>query len=88
MNIRKMETALGSSRKLIYPSESKVYEKLRKSIVTTKTLHKGHVLNEGDLTVKVAYPRGIDALHFYSVIGRILKGDVNADTSLFYENLI
>lgn len=78
---------MGKSEKHMQVSEKACYEKLGKTLVLTRSVPKGQVLQVGDLTVKVAEPKGIDGLELSCAIGRAVKKDMNEDDSLCYSCL-
>ena len=85
--IRNIEQALGNGIKVPSVSESKNITIARKSIVTTKALVKGHVLQAEDLTTKRPGD-GISPMMADNVIGKKLASDVQEDTLLTWEMLV
>ncbi|KAL1506229.1 hypothetical protein ABEB36_005626 [Hypothenemus hampei] len=77
--IRTLETALGSSRKKIQPSELVCFEKLGKSLVYSKNFKIGHVIAKNDLKVKVSLPKGYNAIKYKDVLGKVLICNVIFD---------
>ncbi|XP_017474549.1 PREDICTED: sialic acid synthase [Rhagoletis zephyria] len=74
--------------RIVLPSELPCKIKLGKSIVTAKYLKAGDSLKRSDLCIKVSEPNGIPADHFDSVIGRILKCDIDEDSPILFSHLI
>lgn len=78
---------MGKPEKQMQASEKACYDKLGKTLVLSRTVSKGHALQLGDLTIKVAEPKGIDGLEVARVIGRVVKRDLDEDDSLCYSCL-
>uniref|UniRef100_A0A8D9AMN6 Sialic acid synthase n=2 Tax=Cacopsylla melanoneura TaxID=428564 RepID=A0A8D9AMN6_9HEMI len=80
--IRIIETSRGSPTKRRQPSETPCYLKLGKTIVTARQIKKGAVIEESDLGVKVAEPRGICGSQVESLVGRRSKRNLEPDESI------
>lgn len=85
--IRTLEIALGTSVKQLQSSEMSCYIKLRKSLVVSRAVSKGHKLKGDDLKVKVAEPIGIDASLLDKIIGKVAKKNMQQDETLTAECL-
>ncbi|EGK12910.1 N-acetylneuraminate synthase [Kroppenstedtia eburnea] len=84
--IRHVEKALGTSHKLIRPSEAELKKRVRKGIYACKDLDKGIMLTEEDL----AYLRPlseIEASQFQCVVGRRLNRSIKKGDSLRWSDL-
>lgn len=57
-------------------------DKLQKSLVMGCTKNKGEILYPGDVKIKVAEPKGLNALHFEEVIYKTLVYDKKEDEPL------
>lgn len=57
-------------------------DKLQKSLVMGSTKNKGEILYPGDVKIKVAEPKGLNALHFEEVIYKTLVCDKKEDEPL------
>ncbi|CAH1155220.1 unnamed protein product [Phaedon cochleariae] len=75
-DIRTLEKAMGEPVKILRESEKPCYEKLGKSLVYARPLHKGHTLELSDFHVKVSVPKGIDGSDMMKVVGKKLVGNV------------
>jgi len=79
--IRVVEHAPGTRVKEVRKSEKPFVEKLTKSLCTSKSLTKGHVLTEIDLVTK--HPgTGVSPMLYDEVIGSVLTCDIKNDTIL------
>jgi sialic acid synthase SpsE len=76
---REIEAALLKETKSVTPAELQCAEKLRKSIVFSRDLPAGHVLEEADLAFKCP-GSGVSPLMLDRVVGSILKKGVRIDT--------
>lgn len=75
---REIEASLAKKTKEVTPAEKKCAAKLRKSIVFSRDLPAGHVLEEADLTLKCPGD-GVSPLMLDRVAGSILKKSVRHD---------
>ncbi|GIY42928.1 sialic acid synthase [Caerostris darwini] len=80
--IRKIERAMGCHIKTLQNCEMPCKKKLGKTIVASKFLITGTVLNDSMMDVKVAVISGYDPIMFYDLIGRKLKCDVNEEETI------
>ncbi|SMB89877.1 N-acetylneuraminate synthase [Pasteurella testudinis DSM 23072] len=76
--IRIVEQALGSEEKLVTDSERKNKIVARKSIVADKSIKKGEIFTEQNLTTKRP-GNGISPLHWYSLLGKEAQKDFQED---------
>ncbi|KAM7364340.1 N-acetylneuraminic acid synthase [Cochliomyia hominivorax] len=72
----------------ILPCEMDCRYKLGKSVVASKNLKSGQIIQLQDLCIKVSEPNGISAEYIGSVIGTKLKYDVMRDNPLMWYNII
>lgn len=75
-DIRKLETALGLPKKEFQLSEKACFEKLGKSMVAAKDLHKNDVIESNSIKVKVANPKGMDPTLMNKIIGKVVNVEV------------
>jgi N,N'-diacetyllegionaminate synthase len=76
--IRNIEKALGSFEKKPSPSETPNILVARKSIVASKVIQKGELLNESNLTVKRP-AGGINPMRWSEVLGRVAQKSYDVD---------
>ena len=76
--IRKVELALGSSRKQVSPSERNNIAIVRKSIVAAKPIKRGELFTEENLTTKRP-GNGINPMKWDEIIGKPANRDYSAD---------
>ncbi|XP_035233669.1 sialic acid synthase-like [Stegodyphus dumicola] len=86
--IRRVEEAMGKCSKQIQDCELPCCKKLGKTIVTSKYLPCGTVLDEDMIDVKVAEHKGWDPINFYELIGRKLKRDLEEEQCILPEDLL
>lgn len=77
-SIRKIEKALGDGKKEPSESEKENINVARKSIVASKTIKKGTVFSEDNITVKRP-GNGISPMRWYEVIGQTAMRDYEED---------
>ena len=77
-SIRKIEKALGDGKKEPSESEKENINVARKSIVASKTIKKGTVFSEDNITVKRP-GNGISPMRWYDVIGQTAMRDYKED---------
>lgn len=85
--IREIELAFGDGNKIPVKSEYSTAAVARKSIVYTKNLLKGAIIDANDLSVKRP-GTGIEPCKLDEIIGRRLKHDVKEDTLVSYYDFI
>lgn len=83
--IREAEMALGSFHKRKFESENPLINVLGKSLVTTKDIEAGSIIDESMITTKGPF-EGIPASEYYNVIGKRIKNDKKIDQILFKED--
>jgi len=76
--IRNIEKALGSFEKKPSPSETPNILVARKSIVASKAIRKGEILNESNLSVKRP-AGGINPMQWNEVLGRVAQKSYSVD---------
>ncbi len=79
--IRNVEKALGSTRKTVSPSERPNMESARKSIVASRDIKAGEILNEKNLTVKRP-GNGISPMRWDEVTGSRAVRDFHKDEQI------
>lgn len=84
---RVMNQALGSYDRVVSEEELEQRSKMRRSVVTTRPLTKGHTINASDITLKRP-GEGISADKIDEVIGKVLKNDIDSDCMIRYEDLV
>ena len=77
-SVRNVEKALGTGIKSVSKSERKNRSIARKSIVAKKTIHKGEMFSEDNLTTKRP-GNGISPMHWNDLIGRTSNRDFQKD---------
>jgi sialic acid synthase SpsE len=85
-SIRNLELAMGSKEKKILPIEIPSREKLAKSIVSTRDIKKGDIINAADITVK-SPGIGLKPKYITNIIGRIVQKTIPEDTLIPKEAL-
>ncbi len=86
-SIRNVENALGTGKKIPFSSEIKIAEVARKSIVATRDINKGEVINDKNIAVKRP-GTGLPPRYYFKVIGTKAKINIKADTLIkksYYE---
>lgn len=73
--------------KNILPCEIKCKQKLGKSIVASRIIKSGKILEEADIDIKVSEPNGIPAEDMFAVLGMKLNCTILEDEPILYENL-
>lgn len=86
INIRKVEQALGHCPKSIQPSEYPCFEKLCKSVTTTRPIKNGDVISKDMITTK-SPGTGISSKMFYDVIGKRATRDLLEDETLMADDI-
>ena len=76
--IREVESALGSSRKLVASSEEKNLEIARKSLVAATHICAGEQFTQENLTSKRP-GNGISPMHYWELLGRCATRDYDSD---------
>ncbi len=82
--IRNIEEALGTAEKKVSASESKNKAIARKSIVAARSIQKGEILTEDNLTVKRP-GNGINPMHWEEVIGQQAVRDFQEEELIVLE---
>ncbi|MBQ9032170.1 MAG: N-acetylneuraminate synthase [Parasporobacterium sp.] len=77
-SIRNIEKSLGTGEKVPSPSESRNIAIARKSIVAKKTINKGEIFTEQNLTVKRP-GNGISPMKWFQVLGKEADRDYSED---------
>jgi len=85
-SIRTLESAFGDGRKDILAIELPVRAKLAKSIVTTRDIKAGEIINAKDLTMK-SPGTGLKSKYIPNLVGKRAKQDMKRDTTVPKEAL-
>lgn len=86
-DIREIELALGSPEKQFLACENSCYEKLGKSLVAARKLHKGDTISKFDIKIKVSHPNGLPAKEYAKVIGATVNVELEFDQPFTLQNL-
>lgn len=86
-NIREIESALGDGVKTIRKCEMPCFEKLGKTIVTSRDVKFGQILTAEDMKIKVAVKKGFLPHEFMELIGRTVNRDLTKDETLTRDDL-
>lgn len=80
-SIRQVEVAMGDGIKRPNPSEQKISKVVQKSIIASRSISKGEILSEKNLTVKrLGY--GLSATYWDVVVGLTADCDYNEDEAI------
>lgn len=82
--IKEVEQALSITKKHVFPQETMVADKLRKSIVATNDLKQGHIITAGDITGK-SPGTGLPLYFWDTLIGKTIKRNVSKDELLEWD---
>ncbi len=83
-NFKLINTALGSAEKTVFECEKESRKQARRSLVATRDIAKGEVIQASDLMAKRP-GTGIAPTHADIVIGRAAKVDIAEDTVLLWD---
>lgn len=86
--IRRVEDAMGSGYKSMQECEIPFYEQLGKSIVATRDLKRGTIIDEDMIKIGVVHPKGWEPHAYYDLLGRKLKKHIKEHNCIFYEDVI
>jgi len=84
--IRNVEVALGDGIKKPNPSEIKIAEVAKKSVIANRDIKQGEVIKTEDLIIKRP-GTGIEPKHFDDVVGRTTKQDIQKDTLISFDQI-
>ena len=87
ISVDRVMSAIGNGKKTVLKSEIKTRKFARRSLVTSKTLKKGHILKKYDIIPKRP-GTGISPIHYKKVLGKKLKKNLIADTILKFKDLV
>lgn len=79
--------ALGDGVKVLSQDELEKQKKFRRSMATAKRLEEGHVIERDDIVYKRP-GTGIPSDRIYEIIGRRVNHTIEADTTLFWDDLV
>ena len=82
-----IQSALGTKERVLLPDEIKQRDNMRRSVVVTRDIHAGEKLCREDLDVKRP-GIGIAPADIESIIGSIVKQDIESDSVLMKSDLI
>jgi len=85
-DIRHIEEAMGSAKKNIQKSETSVFKKLTKGIVSAVETNSGDTITANMLTTK-GPGTGVSPMRFNELIGKISKIDMPADQVIMEDNI-
>jgi len=86
-SIRNVESAMGSSVKKPTKTEIEIAKKIRKSVVATRNLRKGEILNKTN--TKIMKPEGgIPPKYWEKIIGKILKNDKQPFQHIYWKDIL
>ena len=85
-SIRNVEKAIGNGNKTVSKSEAKNIEIARKSIIAKKTIKKGEIFSEENLTTKRP-GKGINPMKWFEIIGKVAKHDYEEDCLIELDEL-
>jgi|SaaInlStandDraft_2_1057019.scaffolds.fasta_scaffold41035_2 N,N'-diacetyllegionaminate synthase len=85
-DIRKAEISLGNGIKRCLPCEEEIKKVARKSIVSSRSMNKGEIINEFDLKLKRP-GTGIEPKYLDKVIGKCLKKNIEEDHLMKWDEL-
>lgn len=83
-NFKFIDTILGSKDRTVFECEKISRREARRSLVLTRSLKAGEIIEDGDLMAKRP-GTGISPEHINIVIGRKVKCDINEDTILIWD---
>ena len=84
---RRVSVALGDGQKRLTVDELEKRKKFRRSLTTARALSKGETISPEDILFKRP-GTGISADRFKEVVGRRVCRDIEADKTLFWEDLL
>jgi N-acetylneuraminate synthase/sialic acid synthase len=85
-DIKRARVAIGDGQKKVYPNEASAVRKMGKKLVAARLLEKGHVLAEGDVTIK-SPGDGLPPYDLHRVLGRKLRQTLAPDENVRLEDL-
>ena len=78
VSIRNIENALGTGKKVPFPSEIKIASVARKSIVALSHIKKGEAFTKENLCIKRP-GTGLSPRHYFQIIGVMAKNNIKTD---------
>jgi sialic acid synthase SpsE len=84
--IRRTEDAIGDSYRYLLPAEDDISKLGRRSLVSTRNIHEGEIIEKEDITLKRP-GTGIKPEHIDVVIGRTAKEDIRENRVITWENV-
>ena len=84
--IREIEAALGGTDRKLSQGEMINRENLSKSLVSSKALKKGHVIEDGDILVR-SPAQGLSPQRYKELLGKELNRDMNEEDYFFQSDL-
>lgn len=79
--IRKIEAAMGTSEKKVFPYEMDAYNNYRRGIVAAKKILKGSIITRDLLTTKAPF-EGLSPKFIHELIGKKTTMDINEDSPI------
>jgi len=86
LEIKRVENLLGSGIKLMHECEKQTKSIARKSLVASRDISKGEVIELEDLEIKRP-GNGISSFEINKIVGSILKNDILKDQVIQYSDL-
>jgi len=87
LEVRRVENLLGSGIKLMHECEKQTKSIARKSLVASRDISKGEVIELDDLEIKRP-GNGIPSLDIMKIVGSVSKNDIFEDQVINYDDLI
>ena len=84
--VRNVHSSLGSNDRILSNEEKNMIVKMRRSIVSSKNLKKGHVLSMEDLDTKRP-ATGLSPINYNNIIGKKITRDIDEDNIIYREDI-
>ena len=84
--IRNVHSSLGSNDRILSNKEKSMIDKMRRSIVSSKNLKKGHTLSIEDIDTKRP-ATGLSPINYNKIIGKKIMRDIDKDNIIFQEDI-
>ena len=85
-DLRRVKTSLGDGKKKLYESEKQNIIKMRKKIVASHNLKKGHILKQHDFVYK-SPGDGLQPYHVQNLLGKKLKRALKEDEAITWKDV-
>lgn len=80
--IRTVELAIGNPVKSVLPSEEPCQVKLGKTLVAARLMKKGSTIQQSDIAIKVARPRGLQPKVMDLILGAKILSNIQKDSPI------